>query len=325
MNPRNILIVRPDRLGDLILSLPVARVLKDNFPECNVTYLAAPGPAGIAPLTGFVDNWIVDKGRNGRMGLLELTSAIKTGSYDYMIELKPSWRTACAGFLTGVPVRIGTGRRLYSIFYNRRLGLHRRGSGRHQVDLDLAMLQPLGIGASGIMPSLAIPEFIKKEAGQLVGESIKEYIVIHPGSGGSAPNWPIIKYKELAGLISKEIAVVITGQESTADRFDGCLDLSGKTDLVQLAGVISKCRVFISGSTGPLHMADALGIKCVSLFSDHPDVGASRWGPRRNMENVLVPEGPACNQRNLSRCRCLEQITPGRAFNRVKMLLNSKN
>ncbi len=323
MNPQKILIIRPDRLGDLILSLPVAQVLKDEFPDCHISYLAAPGPASIAPLTCFVDNWVIDKGQNGRMRLPELTSAIRKSGYDHLIELKPSWRTASAGLLAGVPVRIGTGRRLYSFCYNKRIDLHRRGSGRHQGDLELAMLQPLGIEVSGVMPTLAIPENMKKEAGQLVGDGIKEYIVIHPGSGGSAPNWSTNRYKELAGLISNEIPVVITGLELNADEFDGCLNLSGKTDLAQLAGVISGCRIFISGSTGPLHMADALGAKCVSLFSNHPDVGPSRWGPRRNMENVLVPDGPACNQNDLSKCLCLEQITPDQAFNRVKMVLNS--
>ena len=323
MIPGNILLIRPDRLGDLILSLPVARALKNEFPETRVTYLAAPYPAAIAGMVDYVDGWIID-GRPGvtPLPLRELSVAIKNGNYDCLIELKPSWRTAGAGFMAKIPIRIGTSRRIYSFYYNTRVKLHRKASGKHQTDLDLAMLKPLSINASNVLPTLSLKKDSAKTAGDLVGEKIDKYIVIHPGSGGSAPNWPESNYRELSKkiLTMTGFGVVITGNESIRP-FDDCLNLLGMTDLLGLAGVISGAALFISGSTGPLHLADALDRRCVSFFVDRADIGPQRWGPRRNLHNVLIPPGERCRCTNLSRCRCLERISPDTAFDKVASVL----
>jgi heptosyltransferase-3 len=323
MNPRKAIIIRPDRLGDLILSLPVAQALKEKYPDCHISYLAAPGPAAIAPLVGYVDSWIIDKGQNGRLTVFELARSLRQGGFDHLIELKPSWRSAVAGFLARIPVRIGTARRFYSFFYNKRLNLHRRSSGRHQTDLDLAMLKPMAIDSAGHLPRLSLPDDFKKDIEKLVGKSIKEYIVIHPGSGGSAPNWPIENYRELAKLILKETDVIITGLEADFDGFENCLNLTGKTNLPQLAAILDGARAFISGSTGPLHLADALGVKCISFFVNRADIGPVRWGPLRNLQNVIMPDTPSCQCRDISACRCLEQVTAQEAFNKVRIVLDS--
>jgi heptosyltransferase III len=324
VNPQNILLIRPDRLGDLILSLPVAQVLRDRFPACRITYLAAPDPSEIAPMVECVDNWIKDESSSGRISLFKLVRILRQGNFDLLIELKPSWRTATAGYLSQIPVRIGTGRRFYSFFYNNRLNVQRRGSGKHQSDLDLALLKPLGINISGVIPKLVLPGEFKIAAGKLVGESIKEYIVIHPGSGGSAPNWPVQYFGELAKMILREsnLGVIIAGIESNLGDFEGCLDLRGKTKLSELAGIVAGADMFISGSTGPLHLADALGTKSLTFFTRHVNVDANRWGPRRHPDGVMIPEGERCKFSDPVHCSCLEQITPREAFNKIRLILN---
>ncbi len=322
-NPENILLIRNDRLGDLILSLPVAATLKDHFPDARISYLAARGPSAIHKLVDYVDNWLIDSDSNGtKLSIISLTTLIKRGKFDCSIELKPSWRTSAAMFLAGIPRRIGTSRRAYSIFHNQRVNLHRRASGLHQTDLDLAMLQPLGISSKGSLPILkSTPDCIAK-AEKLLPSDIGKYIVIHPGHGGSAPNWPIDNYILLAELLSKEIGlkVVITGEGNSESDFEDCVNLSSKTDLEALAGVISRAELFISGSTGPLHLADALGKKCLSFFSNRDDIGPDRWGPRKNMANILIPENK-CQCKNLKFCRCLEQIQPQYVLKRIRGLL----
>jgi ADP-heptose:LPS heptosyltransferase len=148
-------------------------------------------------------------------------------------------------------------------------------------------------------------------------------VVIHPGSGGSSPNWPIERYRELAALIktNPDHEVVITGHESDIPGFEGCIDLGGKTDLETLAGVIYRASVFISGSTGPLHLADALGVKCLSFYLNRPDIGPRRWGPRRNMKNIVIPSDECCCP-DLTKCRCLERVSPGEVLIRLKCVLN---
>lgn len=325
--PRKILLVRPDGLGDLILSLPVARTLKDSFPGCEVHYLAAAGVVGIRPLVSYVDDWLADDGAGGSgISLPQLVQKIRTADYSHIIELKPSWRTALAGFIAGTKNRIGTSRRLYSPFFNRAISVNRRGSGFHQTDLELRLLEPLGLEVQELLPTLEVTGNARQMAAELLGLADKEYIVIHPGSSGSAPNWPVENYQKLAELIlvGTDYDVVITGHNRANDGFPGCLDIGGRTDIETLAGVVKSASLFVSGSTGPLHLADALDVRCVSFFLDRPDIGPVRWGPRRNIDNIMMP-ADACHCRDLKNCGCLERISPFTAFKKIEEISSYKN
>lgn len=324
-DPTDILLIRPDHLGDLILSLPVAMALKDAFPGCRVSYLAASGPAGIRSLAHYVDNWIIDATNKGnRLSLYSLADLLKSQKFDTLIELKPSWRTATAACIAGVKYRIGTSRRFYSFFYNERINLHRRRSGFHQTDLDLAMLIPLNIKISGLQPRLDIDSPTAETVLKTLELMPKEYAVIHPGSAGSSPNWPLEYYRRLAGMLPDigVSTVVVTGANDPIGQFENCVDLNGRTDIETLAAVLGGAAVFISGSTGPLHLADALSANCVAFFPMRDDLGPVRWGPRRNMENVLTPE-TVCRCRDLRQCQCLRQISPERALRKIEDVLNN--
>jgi heptosyltransferase III len=324
MNTKRILVIRPDHLGDLILSLPVAEVLKGSFPNTHIAYLAAQGPSGVGELTDYVDQWIIDTDEL-RRSAGKLSAELSMHNFDLSIELKPAWRTALAAARARIPIRIGTSRRFYSFLYNTRVSVHRRGSGKHQTDLDLALLKPFGIDATGRQPNLSVTDCHKISARKLVGETIGRYIVLHAGSSGSAPNWPESNYWILAGLIQQktDYKIVLTGQEIFRSPID-CINLGGRTGTVsELAGVISEASVFISGSTGPLHLADALGINCLSFMIRHPDIGIERWGPRRNIDNVMLPE-MYCHHKNLKLCNCLETISPEMVFDKLSSILKGK-
>ena len=325
-NPRKILLVRPDRLGDMILSLPVAETLKTRLAQSEIHYLASPYTARLSSMVDYVDGWLLDDdGHGGRLSLSELVGKIKAGRFDCLIDLKASWRTSAAGFLSGTALRIGTSRRAYSLFYSARVNVHRKASGFHQTDLDLAHLRPLDIIVSGIPPRFNVTARGKASAEKLMNLAGKPYIVIHPGSGGSSPNWPIDNYRRLAELFltATDFGVVITNRDKSMAEFDNCVNIGGKTDLETLAGVIGSARLFISGSTGPLHMADALGTKCLSFFARRADIGPARWGPRRNQDGVILPENE-CDCGSPGSCRCLETVTVEKAFNKAENLLRAK-
>ena len=325
--PKKILLVRPDRLGDLILSLPVAEALKKEIPGVQVHYLASRYSSEISPMADYIDGWLIDEGADsGRMPVLKLKDKIKSEGFDCVIELKPSWRTAFAGFLAGTGIRIGTFRRVYSLFYNNRINIPRKSSGFHQTDLELKHLQPLGIESSGLNPHLTVTPKGKSEAIALLRLEGKSYIVIHPGSGGSSLNWPREKYLSLADMITSrtDYKVVITNHDNNIGEFKNCLNLGGKTDLETLGGVLHGARLFISGSTGPLHLADALGTTCVSLYPNRADIGPVRWGPRRNLEGVLMTADD-CRCGRADNCRCLEQVSAEDAYNKIETVLSSAN
>jgi len=325
-SPQKILLIRPDRLGDLILSLPVAESLKKALPRTEVCYLASRYTSAVASMVDYVDGWeIDDRGDGRRLHVDELKKKILAGGFDCIIDLKPSWRTAWAGFISGAGCRIGTSRRAYSIFYNYRVNVHRRSSGMHQTDLELRHLGALEIDVSAAAPRMEADSAGKQSAETLLALNGRPYIVIHPGSAGSSPNWPLENYRQLARVITEKTdhKVVITNRDNDIEGFDGCVNLGGKTDLQSLAGILSGSQLFISGSTGPLHLADALGATCVSFFVDRSDIGPSRWGPRRNMGGVITPDRKcACGR--TSKCRCLERVSIETAFNKIDSLLRSR-
>jgi heptosyltransferase-1 len=117
--------------------------------------------------------------------------------------------------------------------------------------------------------------------------------------------------------------IVLTGQEIFKPPID-CINLGGRTGTVgELAGVIAGASAFVSGSTGPLHLADALGIDCLSFMIRHADIGIERWGPRRNIDNVMLPE-MFCHHKNLKLCNCLETISPETVFEKLSSILKGK-
>jgi ADP-heptose:LPS heptosyltransferase len=223
-----------------------------------------------------------------------------------------------------VNTRIGTSRRFHSFFYSDRLSIHRRSSGSHQTDLELRHLDLFNYKDRAIQPNISATEIGLARAEELLGLNHKPNIVIHPGSSGSAPNWPVEHYRELAVMIREKLKfkVAVTDSKPGLQGFDGCIDLGGKTDLESLAGVLARAEVFVSGSTGPLHLADALGIPCVSFFVARSDIGPERWGPRRNLENVLLPP-EHCDCTDLRKCRCLGNIPPLKAFEKIVEIIKT--
>ena len=320
------LIIRPDRLGDLVLSLPVAQGIKSKFPNSTISYFISNSYSDIRYLAPYVDKWIIDKNNaGGRLSISQLTANIKISNFDWSIELLPAWRTSIAAFFARIPNRIGTSRRIYSLFYNRKVSLRRRNSNIHQSDLDLTLLTPLNILDSGLLPELKITDNAIIKAKKLIGEMNNNFIIIHPGSGGSAPNWPLENYRKLSYMLTKktEKRAIITGNNENIGAFDECINLNGKTDLETLAGLINLSSLFISGSTGPLHLADALGVKCMAFYPNRLNLDKFRWGPKRNLANVLSPSSP-CKCRDLSKCNCLNAITVEEAFEMAQKLMAIK-
>jgi ADP-heptose:LPS heptosyltransferase len=147
------------------------------------------------------------------------------------------------------------------------------------------------------------------------------YVVVHPGSGGSSLNWSPRRYRVFVAEMAKASAwaVVVTGSAAetetaafVAGAGAGRVSVAGETDLGALVGLLAGARLFVSGNTGPMHLAAAVGTPTVSLFSPLRSGAPRRWGPVGNRSAVLVPEGRACDRCTRERCpdfNCMEAIT----------------
>jgi len=330
--PQRILVVRTDRLGDLILSFPVIEALRTAYPSSQIDVLVNPDAAPLARLQRSIRHVGID-GFHGLRGFFGLVRWLRQRSYDTVFHLYPRPRLALAAFLAPIPVRVGTKYRYYSLLFNCRIPLHRVGSAMHERDLNLLLLQALGIPTEGAEAGIEIPGEIRKETLELLRHlgiyARTPLVVLHPGSGGSSLNWPPESFGRLSKiLVQAGFTVLVTGTAaeretvrtllSTGD--GGILDLSGRLDLVHLAALLQAVDLVVSNSTGPLHLADALGTHVVGLYSPFECALPDRWGPCHQRENVLVPAMPRCDRCKGTSCKdynCMERISPEEVFQKI--------
>ena len=183
-----------------------------------------------------------------------------------------------------IPVRIGPASKLAQLFFTHRIKQSRSKKLRHEADHNLDLLKPLGVALvrkAFIRAEAELPDgVVKNEDRQLIG--------VHPGSGGSSPNWPEANYSELIKeLCNTGCDVVVTGapgEEELVDRVikaseNICAKYIGRDGLKPLLKLLSALDIFVAPSTGPLHMASAVGTPVVGLYSPIFVCLPERWGP----------------------------------------------
>jgi lipopolysaccharide heptosyltransferase II len=324
---KKILVVRNDRIGDLILSLPALSSLRKGHPEAHIAILVQPYSQDILYNNPDLDEIILDEGQ----GILPLASKIKKKRFDVAVILYPSWRNGWVCALSGIPIRVGTGFKPVGLLFNQRVYIHRKEC--HEVDYCLKLAEKAG----GTGKEKEIRLWIKEEERLYAKEMLKDLdespiIGIHPGSLGSALNWPESHFSRLIELLRGK-NVVITGskdEEVLIKRILGKLganplNLCGKTSLSQLIGLFSFYDLFIGPSTGPMHIASGLGKPVIALFSPIPSQSPVKWGPLGERNVVLMPEVECHQKRCSSGCKlynCMERITPERVLEGVYSILH---
>jgi heptosyltransferase-2 len=282
-----VLISRTDRIGDVILTLPVAKCLRNEKHE--VFYLVSSYTAPLLHKHPDISDIILVDNKS----IKNLVKELKKFNFDAVIALFPVPSLALAFYLSKIPIRIGTGYRYFSFLYNRKVFIHRKHSKRHEVFYNLEMVKPLGIEPQYYPPILYLSERERERGKKNLSGLKRPVIVVHPGSRGSADNWSLGKYKRLVKILLEEgYGVVITGRIEESKELDlpvsrNLLDLRNKTSLRELMEIISASDLFISSSTGPMHIASALGIPTISLFSSRIPINPTRWKPLHPQSRII--------------------------------------
>lgn len=325
-----VLVARTDRLGDLVLSLPALAAGAAARPDWEFHALVAPASAPLVehdPAVAAVWTWSEAAGRRADD---ELVDRLRAERFDAAVLLH--FRAPLARLLrrAGIPRRIGPLSKPASwLLLNRGAWQHRSRGGRHEADLNLELLARL----PGIGPLAAAAPQLHLGAAQLeIGRAFRRdhaagarvVAFVHPGSGGSALDWPPARFATVAGGLAALPGwrVFVTGhggdgpavhamREAGLDARVGIL--LDRYALREFLGVLSAGDVFIGPSTGPLHLAGALGLGVVGLYPPVPAMSPRRWGPRGRWNRVLVPgvECPGRHACRLERCplhNCLERV-----------------
>ncbi len=284
----NILIVRTDRLGDVLLTTPVSTALRRMFPRARISWLVRPYTAPLLEHNPDVDQILADRDESPA----QLADRIRNERFDAAIVAYPRWRIVLALWLARVPVRIGPANKPYAILLNKRVRQRRSKGKKHEADYNLELLSPLGIPFKRYPTRYVATDEERKTARRVLEakgiSGAKPVAILHPGSGGSSARWPLGHFMALGdGLQAAGCDLVVTG--GPGEDYEGAMAAgmrrppvfipAGSVSVRELAAILSCADLVVTNSTGPLHLAVALGVPTVSIYSPLPTRHPARWGP----------------------------------------------
>ena len=318
---KNILVVRNDRFGEFLLNIPAFRALKETFINANLIAAIDPYVRELAQSLPFIDEIIeCDRRKHSLSAKLQLIKLLKRKCIDMAVMLNPSKELNIITSLAGIPIRVGYDRK-WGFLLTHKIKDKKHLGEKHEIEYNLELVSLIGAKTEDTTLSLSIDD---REIDVLSKDfnikNCNNLIALHPWTSDPIKQWPLENFCELAKRLVREqdIKVVIIGgkDELTKGREflrtldGGLINLTGRTTLRQLAAVLKKCKLLISGDSGPVHLACAVGTKVLAIFrNDIPGKSALRWGPW-GRGHIIIEKGKLCD------------ITVAEVFDKVKEVLN---
>jgi len=293
-DPRNILVLDFGQLGDVVLSLPALRAIRERYPQARISVASGLAAAPVVELSGTADRTLpVDRVglRDGPKlrsiaSIARLIQQIRRGRFDFVIDLNSLSETNLLGYLSGAPMRLFSRRRGRSLDFlsNFRPRPAVEDVRKHAVDRYLEVVFPLGVREVPRVPHLqtrveddrAVEEMMKKEN----ADETAPLVGLFSGASDPDKRWPLARFADLARrLEAAEGAriVVFAGPEERATiqqlraAFPKSATILDRLTLSQLASAAARMAVFVSNDSGPLHLAAAVGTPVVMLLG-HPSM-----------------------------------------------------
>jgi heptosyltransferase III len=336
---KNLLLVRTDRIGDVVLALPMARIIKKHYPDCKVSIFLREYTKPLAENNPFIDEVIILKTKNGSPLCRENIKQLKSKNFDSCVIANPDFAISIILFFSKIRIRVGTGYRLYSFLFNRRVYEHRKYGEKHELEYNINLLSKIGIDETinfeNVKFDLAVIdndlEKIKSLLSQYGITSRDRKVIFHPGSGGSAVDLPLNKMIELNTQLTKieNVKILLTGTKDESKLCESLVisenvyNLAGKFNLGELCALISLCDLFISNSTGPIHIAAALNKFTIGFYPKILSCSQKRWGPYTEKKAIYTPTIDCinCNREQCEKLDCMNSIDIGKVFEQAKQVL----
>ena len=333
--PKKVLVSRTDKVGDFILTLPVFEILHKQ--EISFSVLCREMVVPLLDNNPYINGIItVDQPTD------KLLDEIRTGRFETLLVLvnDPVIRPLLPK-LRFIPQRIGPLSSPSVFFAYTHPVIQKRSHARmNEAEYNLELLRIFGIeDTAATRPRLFLTEkevesFKNSKLADIgLEQSAKQFIIFFQGMRGSALNWNKTNYQTLLQkILEKGIPAILTGTgleegesnrilfEDLSKKFPGLLfDRTNAYSLRELSILISLAKVFIGPSTGPTHIANAVGTPLISFYSPVQVQSSIRWQPYL-ADSVIFSPDVACGQKFKcigDKCRdfyCMDQITPESAF-----------
>lgn len=318
--PNNIIISRTDSIGDVVLTLPVATVLKEYFPDIKIGFMGKAYTQPVIKACKNVDEFIdVNDFMNG-------TVKIMGKKPEAILHVLPTPAIALRAKKLQIPLRAGTTNRIYHwITCNRLVKLSRKNSILHEAQLNLKLLAPFKI----------LQEFSLEEVGNSFGlnnikplpdkfasliDKTKYNLILHPKSQGNGREWGLENFIKLINLLDhNRFSIFISGVEKERELLqplfkktgEKVTDITGLMNLSEFMSFISACDGLAASGTGPIHLAAALGKDAFGIYPPVRPIHPGRWAPLGPKAQVFVLDKLCTDCKgNKTECHCIHEVEP---------------
>ncbi|MDD4202709.1 MAG: glycosyltransferase family 9 protein [Candidatus Omnitrophica bacterium] len=284
---KNILIVRTDRLGDLLMTLPMIRCIKQNYPQSKITLLSNISNKGLLEDCSDIDDleYISEKDRKTFSAKVKIFKMLKAYKFDVAVISNPDKFFHFITWFSGIPLRVGYNKKSGFYLNKKTKDISSKGD-RHQIDcnLDLAYLFCDRKWDGNIQFT---SEHVHSNSSDLKNtHNKKTKVAVHLTTSNPIKEWPIQQFHEVCNsLKNKGYEIVLIGEKrdnkinSVFNESDGFIDLIGKTSLSQLCAVLKGADCLISLDSGPYHIAWMQKTPVVGIFiKDALGSNPIRWG-----------------------------------------------
>ncbi len=322
---KHIIISRTDNMGDVVLTLPLVGFLKKQLKDVKITFLGKAYTKAVIEICQYVDNFLDKK------EVIENPKLLSAQRAQVIVFAFPDKAVARAAYRANIPCRIGTSHRWFHWWYvNKQVNFSRKKSNLHEAQLNFKLLKPLGI--SQVPDTATLCDYYGLHvptAPQIITDTKKINLIIHPKSKGSAREWGLDNYSKLIGLLApKKFNVYITGTKEEGKSIKKIApaffepkhvkDRTGKFNLKTLIQFIGQADGLVAGSTGPLHLCAALGKFALGLYTPMRPINPGRWSPIGKKAAYLCKDiiCKACKKSN--NCSCIQEISPDEVWQKLR-------
>jgi heptosyltransferase-2 len=314
-------------VGDTVLTYPTVQQLKTLFPHSHLAILVTSALVDLWKTFPYVNEIIPFQKKRGIESFwedLNISESLKERKFDLALILPRSFRSAFQIYLARIPIRIGYQDEGRSFFLTH--GIHRTKEilGSHRIHYFKKLTEPLGRVESFPSPRIFLREEDRRWARQVLMDlnlfDGRPLIGMNPGATyGLAKCWHPERFGKLGKRILNQwkAAVLLFGKEEERPIVkeillylkEGGIDLTGKTNLLQLAALLECCQLLVTNDTGTMHLATAVGTPVIALFGSTDPLITGPWGDGHVVIREDVPCGPCLKRVCPTDHRCMELIT----------------
>lgn len=301
-NLRRVLIVRNDRMGDLLMTLPAVQQIRQGFPGCRVTLLIRRELESLLndhPSCDQILGWDPAQGQ-GWGAALRWAARFRNESFDAAVIFNPTRCFHIAAALAGIPIRIGY-RRKWGFLLSHSIPDTKAGRSLHEAQYNLELLPLLGLTPSP--PILDWPA--QADAAEKTNRFFQEAglapstspVALHPWTSNTEKSWPSERFRDLAQRLAgaRHPLILLGGPEESAgwelwkSGFPpSAVDWVGKLPLDLLPSVLRRCALLISNDSGPVHVAAAVGTRTLIVAPREHAAQLTRWKPLGSSHHILL-------------------------------------